>query len=176
MNYLIKIYIYENIFPLSASRCPCLSASVSLYVHIYMYMCCCSVTKSRRAQPHGLQHSQAPLSFTISQSLLAFMCIELVMLSNHLILCWLLLLLSGFPSISVFSSESALQIRWPKYWSFSFSICPSSEYSELISFRMDWLDLLAVQGLSRVFPNTAIQKHQFFGSQYSLWSNSHIHA
>ena len=75
------------------------------------------------------------------------MSIELVMPSNHLILCCpLLLLLSIFPSIRVFSNESVPHIRWPKYWSFSFSICPSNEYSGLISFRMDWLDLLAVQG------------------------------
>ena len=90
---------------------------------------------------------QSSLSFTISRSLLKLMSIESVMPSNHLILCRPLLLLpSIFPSIRVFSSESALHIRWPKYWSFSFSISPSSEYSGLISFRMDWLDLLAVQG------------------------------
>jgi len=90
---------------------------------------------------------QASLSFTISQSLLKLMSIESVMPSNHLILCHPLLLLpSMFPSIRVFSNESALHIRWPKYWSFSFSISPSDEYSGLISFRMDWLDLLAVQG------------------------------
>ena len=84
---------------------------------------------------------------TNSQSLLKLMSIELVMPSNHLILCHPLLLLpSIFPSIRVFSNESALHIRWPKYWSFSFSISPSCEYSGLISFRMDWLDLLAVQG------------------------------
>ena len=88
---------------------------------------------------------QASLSFTISQSLFKFMCIELMMLSNHLIPCCSLLLSSIFPSISVFSNESDLHIRWPKYWSFSFSISSSSEYSGLISFRIDWLDLLAVQ-------------------------------
>ena len=90
---------------------------------------------------------QTSLSFTISQSLLKLTSIELVMLSNHLILCGPLLLLSSiFPSIRVFSSESALHIRWAKYWSFSFSISSSNEYSELSSFRMQWLDLLAVQG------------------------------
>ena len=89
---------------------------------------------------------QASLSITNSWSLLKLKSIELVMPSNHLILCHPLLLLpSLFPSIRVFSSESVLCIRWPKYWSFSFSISPSSEYSGLISFRMDWLDLLAVQ-------------------------------
>ena len=90
---------------------------------------------------------QALLSSTLSQSLLKFMSIELVMLFNHLILCRPLLLLpSIFPSIRIFSNESVLHIRWLKYWSFSFSISPSSEYLGFISFRMDWLDLLAVQG------------------------------
>ena len=95
--------------------------------------------------PHGLQ-CQASLSFTISQSLLRFLRIESVMPSNHLTLCCPLLLLPWiFPSIRVFSNELALHIRGPKYWSFSFSISPSSEYSGLISFRTDWFDLLAVQ-------------------------------
>ena len=90
---------------------------------------------------------QASLSITNSWRLLKLISIESVMLSNHLILCYPLLLLpSIFPSIRVFSSESNLHIRWPKYWSFSFSISPFNEYSGLISFRMDWLDLLAVQG------------------------------
>ena len=89
---------------------------------------------------------QASLSITNSWSLLTLMSIELVMPSNHLILGNSLLPPSIFPSIRVFSSESALHIRWPKYWSFSFSISPSNEYSGLISFRMDWFDLLAVQG------------------------------
>ena len=89
---------------------------------------------------------QASLSITNSQSLLKLMPIESVVLSNHLILCFSFLLLpSVFPSIRVFSSESVLHIRWPNYWSFSFSISPSNEYSGLISFRMDWLDLLAIQ-------------------------------
>ena len=90
---------------------------------------------------------QASLSITSSRSLLRFMSIESVMSSSHLILCHpLLLLASIFPSIRVFSNESVFHLRWPKYWSFSFSISPSNEYSELISFRIDWLDLLAVQG------------------------------
>ena len=90
---------------------------------------------------------QASLSFTISLSVLKLMSIKLVMASNHLILCHPLLLPpSVFPSIRVFSSESVLRIRWPKYWSFSFSISPFNKYSGLISFRIDWLDLLYVQG------------------------------
>ena len=97
------------------------------------------------ATPSTTAH-QVSLSSTISQSLLKFMCIESVMLSYHLILCHPLLLPSVFPSIGVFSSELVLHIRWPKYWSFTFSISPSNEYSGLISFRIDWFDLLAVQG------------------------------
>ena len=95
----------------------------------------------------GTAALQASLSITNTQSLLKLMSIELVMPSNHLILCRPLLLLpSIFPSIRVFSNESVLQFRWPKYWSFSFSNSPSNEYSGLISFRMDWFDILAVQG------------------------------
>ena len=112
---------------------------------------------------------QASLSITNSWSLLKLMSIELVMSSNHLILCHLLLLLpSIFPRIRDFSNELVFCIRWPKYWSFSFSISTSSEYSGLLSFRMDWLDLLAVQGLLKVFSNTTVQKHQFFRAQLSL--------
>ena len=92
-----------------------------------------------------------------------------VMPSKQLILCHPLLLLpSVFLSIRVFSNESVLCIRWPKYWSFSFSISPSSEYSGLISFKMDWLDLLAVQGTLKSLLQTTVQKHQFFGAQLSL--------
>ena len=104
----------------------------------------CSVV-SESLRPHGLQHSRPPCP-SPTPSLLKLMSIELVMPSNHLILyCPLLLLLSVFPSIRVFSNESVLPIRWPKYRSFSFSISPSNEYSGLISFRIDWFDLLAVQ-------------------------------
>ena len=113
---------------------------------------------------------QASLSITNSWSLLKLISIESVMPSNHSILCRPLLLLPLiFPSIRVFSNESALCIRWPKDWSFSFNISPSNEHPGLISFRMDWLDLLAVQGLSRVFSDTTVQKHQFFGAQFSLY-------
>ena len=119
---------------------------------------------------------QASLSITNYQSLLKFISVESVMPSNHLILCHPLLLLSSiFPSIMVFSRESILHIRWQKYWSFSFNISPTNEHPGLFSFRMDWLDLLTVQGISRVFSNTTVQKHQFFGSQLSSRSNFHIH-
>ena len=100
---------------------------------------------------------QASLSITNSQSSLKLMSIELVMPSSHLVLCHPLLLLPPIPpSLRVFSNESALCMRWPKYWSFSFSIIPSKEIPGLISFRMDWLDLLAIQGTLKVFSNTTV--------------------
>ena len=109
---------------------------------------------------------QASLSATNSQSLLKLMSIESVMPYNHLILCCPLLLLpSIFPSIRVFSNESVLHIRWPKYWSFTFNISPSNEYSGLISFRMDWLDILAVQGTQESSPSS-----QFKSINYSVLS------
>ena len=122
---------------------------------------------------------QASLSITNSLSLLKLMSIELMTPSSHLILwCPLLLPPSIFPSIRVFSNKSVLCIRWPNYWSFSFSISPSNEYSGLISFRMDWLDLLARRGLSRVFSNT-IQKYWSIRKKCGGWSGSkkihHLH-
>ena len=136
----------------------CIS-SVQLFSHVWLFV-----------TPWTGAH-RASLSFTISPSLFKLMSIKSVRPSNHLILCRSLLLLpSVFPSIRVFSSVSALHIRWPKYWSFKFSISPSNEYSRLISFKIDLFDLLAIQGALKNLP-----QHQFFGSQPSLWSNSHIH-
>ena len=111
---------------------------------------------------------QASLSITNSWSLLKVTSIESGIPSKHLIICHPLLFLpSTFPTIRIFSNESVLRIRWPKYWRFSFSISPSNEYSRLISLQS--------KGLSRVFSNTTVQKHQLFSAQLSLWSNSHIH-
>ena len=118
---------------------------------------------------------QAYLAFTIHWSLLKLMSIKSVIPSKYLILCHSLLLPSIFPSIRVFSNESLPCIRWSKYWSFSFSISPSNEYSGLISFRIDWLDLLAVQGTLRSLLQHHSSKASNFGAQPSLWSNSHIH-
>ena len=118
---------------------------------------------------------QASLSITTSRSLLKLMSMESVMPSNHLILCPPLLLFSIFPSIRGLYNESVLHMRWPKYWSFSFNISPSNEHSRLISFRMDWLHLLAVQETLKGLLQHHSQKHQFFSAQLSLWSNSHIH-
>ena len=125
---------------------------------------------SNSLQPHGLHAAlQASLSITNFRSLLRFMSVESVMPSNHLILCHPLLLPpSIFPSIRGFSNESVLHIRWPKYWSFSFSIIPS------ILGWTGWISLQS-KGLSKVFSNTTVQKHQFFGAQLSIWSNSQIH-
>ena len=118
---------------------------------------------------------QASLSIINSRSSLRLMSIESVMPSNHLILCRPFLFLpSIFPSIRIFSNESALHIRWPRYWSFSFSISPSNEYSGLISFRMDWLDLLASQGTLKSLFQHHSSKHQFFGAQPSLWYSFHV--
>ena len=126
--------ITEPSGPMSASLSNQIS-SVQLLSHVRLF-----------ATPWTAAH-QTSLFITNSQSLLKFMCIESVMPSNHLILCRPLLLPSSiFPSIRVFSNESALHIRWPKYWSFSFNISPSNEYSAVISFKMNWLYLLAVQG------------------------------
>ena len=112
---------------------------------------------------------QASLSITNSQSLPRPMSIESVMPSSHLILCCPLLLpTSIFPGVRVFSNEAALHIRWPKHWSFSFRISPSSERSGLISFKIDWLDLVAVQWILKSLLRHHSQKHQFFGTQLSL--------
>ena len=109
---------------------------------------------------------QSSLSITNSRSLLKLMSIKLVMPSNHLILCWPLLLLpSIFPSIRVFSNESVLCMRWPKYWSYSYSSSPSSEYLGLISFKIDWFDFLAVQGNLKSFVQHHSSKYQFSGAQ-----------
>ena len=120
-------------------------------------------------QPHGLQHTTLPCP-SPTPGAYSNLSIKSMMPSNHLILCCPLLLLpSIFPSIRVFSNESVLRIRWPKYWSFSFSISPSNEHPGLISFRTGW------KGLSSIFSSTTVQKHQCFGTQPFLWSNSHIH-
>ena len=117
--------------------------------------------------PHGLQHARLPCP-SLSPRVCSDSCPSLlfqVIPSTYLILCCPLLLLpSIFPSIGIFSNELALLIRWSKYWSFNFSISPSNEYSVLISFRIDWFDLLVVRGLTTVFSSITIRKHQYFGA------------
>ena len=143
----------------------------------FIYCCCLWLSRIWLFLTPWTAAHQAPVSFTISRSLLKLMSVESVMPSNHPVLCHPLLLLpSDFPSIKVFSNELALCVRWPNYSSFSFSISSFSEHLTLISFRTDWFDLFAVQGtLYRVFYNTTVLKHQFFSAQPSLWSNSHTH-
>ena len=168
----------------SLSACACLwvwsESPIAAYIWVlflyqfiyYVFKCCfcCSVPKS--CLP-STAVCKAFLFFTITQSLFKLMSTESMMASNHLILSYPCLLLpSVFPSIMVFSSELALRINWPKYWSFSFSI---NEYSGLISFRIDWFDLLAVQRTLKSLSNTIVRKHQFFSTHPSSQPNSHIH-
>ena len=150
--------------------CLCLSFSITFSSVQFS----CSVV-SDSLWPHGLQHLRVP----VNHELLEFTQTHVhwvgdVIQPSHP-LSPLLFLTSIFPSIRVFSNESVLRVTWPKYWSFSFNISPSSEYSGLVSFRMDWLDLLAVQGTLKNLLQHHSQKHQFFGTQLSLQSNSHIH-
>ena len=144
--------------------CITLFSSVHSLSHVWLYVTPWTTTL------------QASLSITNSRSSLRRMAIESVMPSSHLILCRPLLLLPPVPSsIRVFSNESALHMRWPKYWSFSFSIIPSNEHPGLILLGWTGWTSLQSKGLSRVFSNTIVQKHQFFGTQLSSQSNSHIH-
>ena len=130
---------------------------------------------SSSLHPHGLQHARLPCPSPTPRALLKLMSTKSVMLSNYLILGHPLLLLpSIFPRIRVFSKESVLHVRWPKYWSFSFNISPSKEYSGLISLGLTGLISLQSKGLSRVFSSTTIQNYQFFGAQPSFWSKSHM--
>ena len=144
-----------------------------------MYQCQFSSVQFSRSvmfdslRPHESQHARPPCPSPTPGVHSKLTSIKSVMPSSHLIFCHPLFLLSLIPpSIRVFSNESTLRMRWPKYWSFSFSIIPSKGHPGLISFRMDWLQS---KGLSRVFSNTTFQKHQFFGAQLSSLSNSHIH-
>ena len=135
----------------------------------------CQSVMYNSLRPHGLQHTRLPHPSPfprVSQTHVHWVS-DAIQPSHPL--SSLLLLPSVFPSIRVFSSESAIHIRWPKYWSFSFSISPSNECSGLISFKIDWFDLLAVQMILKSLLSTTVQKPQFFGAQPSLWFNSHIH-
>ena len=130
-------------------------------------MCFCSLTKSCPALRDPLDCSiPAALSFTVSRSLLKLMSIESVIQSKPLIFCQPLPLPSVFPSIRIFSKKSVLRIRWPKNWSFSFSISPSSEYAGLISFRIDWFDLLTIQRTLKHLLQHHIQQHQYHLDKY----------
>ena len=151
---------------------------ISLWHRNGSFFCCLVFSRVRLfATPWTAAH-EASLSFTISWSLLKLMSIESVLPSNHLVLCCPLLLPSIYPSIKVFSNELALCIMWPKYWSFSFNFHPSREYSGLISFRIDWFDLLAVQGtlkkslLQHCSWKASIVWHSaFFMVHHNYWEN-----
>ena len=167
---------------MEAPKCP--SSEEQMKKILYMYTMEYSVefswvqslSRVRLFATPWIAARQAALSITNSQSSLRLTSIESVMPSSHLILCHPLLLLPPIPpSIRVFSSESTLHMRWPKYWSFSFSIIPSKEHPGWSP--SEWTGWISLQskGLSRVFSNTTVQKHQFFGAQLSSQSNSHIH-
>ena len=168
MNLFVKIFI----------RVQLITMLCYFQVHnkVNQLCCCCSVAQLYPTLCDPIDCSMPDfLSFTVSWSSLKLMSIKYVMPSNHLVLCYPLFLPpSIFPSVRVFSNESGLRIRWPKNWSFRFSISPSNEYSELIYFRIDWFDLLAVQGTLK----SLLQYHSSKVSilrQPSSWSNSHIH-
>ena len=153
---LISFHYHSSSWSYKNKKC-CIISSVQSFSHIRLF-----------ATPWVTAH-QASLSITNSQSSPKLMSIESVMTFNHLILCHPFLLLpSIFPSIKVFSNESALCMRWPKYWSFSFNISPSKEHSGVISSRMDWLDFLAVQGTLKSLHHTTVKKHQLFCAHLSL--------
>ena len=149
----------------------CIYICIYIYISIYIYQLISvqSLSHVRLFATLWTAARQASPSITNSWSLIKLMSIESVMPSNHLILCRPLLLPpSIFPSIRVFFNKSALHVRWPKYWSSSFNISPSNEHSGLISLRMDWLDLLAVQGTLKSRLNATVQKHQYFSAQLSV--------
>ena len=176
---VLLIYISLVISDLNTFSCTCWSFVCLLWENVCSdplssVQFSCSVV-SDSLQPQEPQHARPPCPSS-TPGVYPLKSIESVIPSNHLILCRPLLLLpSIFPNIRVFSNKSTLRIRWPKYWSFSFNISLSGEHPGLISFRMDWLDLLEAKGLSRVFSNTTLQKHQFFSAQLSSQCNSHIH-
>ena len=147
-------------------KCPSTEEWVNKIWYIYQSVSVQSLSHVRLFETPWTAARQASLSITNSRSLLKLMSIESVMPSNHLILCRPLLLPSIFPSIRVFSNESVLHIRWPKYWSFSFSISPSNEYWELISFKIDWLDFFAVQGTLK----SLLQHHSSKASTLWCWT------
>ena len=150
--------------------------SHSILTKLFNFSLVQSFSRARLFATPWITARQASLSITNSRSSLKLTTIESVLPSSHLILCHPLLLLPPIPlSIRVFSNESTLYMRWPKYWSFSISITHSKEIPGLISFRMDWLDLLAVQGTLKSLLQHHSQKHQFFSAQLSSQSNSHIH-
>ena len=175
-----RMYMYQ-------SQSPNSSPTFSLSIHLFLLYICVSISvlQVRSVQFSSVAQSRLSLCDPIDCSTPGFpvhhQLLELAQTHVHRV-CdaiqpshLMLSCLQSFPASESFSKESVLCIRWPKYWSFSFSISPSNEYSGLISFKIDWFNLLAVQGTLKVFSNTTVQKHQFFSAQLSLWSSSHIH-
>ena len=167
----IESFTHEQEISIHLFKCSLITLKCSITDIVYLFS---SVQFSRSAMsnslgPHGPQHARLPCPSPTPRTYSKPMSIESVMPSNHLILCRPLFLPpSIFPIIRVFSDQSVLCIRWPKYWSFSFSISPSNEYSGLIPLGWTgWISLLS-KGLSRIFSNITVQKHQFFGTQLSL--------
>ena len=157
-------------------QCPLLTHYDPVLQHCWANNSVQSLSHVRLFATPWIAACQSPLSFSISQSLLKFLCIELVMLPNHLILCCLLFLWpSIFPSNRVFSGESALHTKWPNHWSFSLSISPFNEYSRLISFKMDWLNLHAVQETLKSLLQHHRSKASILQHSLSSQSNSCIH-
>ena len=173
------VLIYRDKITNCCISCPKLvpeNAINRYFIHYSHFSSVQSLSHVRLFVTPWITARQASLSITNSRSSHKLMFTESVMPSSHLILCHPLLLLPSIPpSIRVFSNESTLRMRWPKYWSFSFSIIPSKENLGLISFRMDWLDLLAVQGTLKSLLQHQDQKHRFFSAQLSSQSNFHIH-
>ena len=174
----LLVALFANILSLSVG-CVLILLMVSFVVQkllsLLQFSSVQSLSRVRLFATLWIAACQASLSITNSRSSPKLMSIELVIPSSHLILCHPLLILPPIPpSIRVFSNESTLHIRWPKYWSFSFSISPSKENQD---WSLEWTGWMSLQskGLSRVFSNTTVQKHQFFGVQLSSQSNSHIH-
>ena len=178
MTYIVVsplLFLFKYQLPSFRVDAGWLSEIFLTHRHMQLWWWCFTVVKScpTLCDPMNCNTSDFPI-LHISLSFLTFMSIESVMPFNHVILCHPLLLLpSIFHSIRVFSNEPDLHIRWPKYWSFSTS--PSNEYLGLISLKIGWFVLLLSKGLSRIFSSTTVQNNQFFGTQPSLWPNSHIH-
>ena len=174
-NFVIEFMISSLLFSLMSVILKFMSSFSFLTLFSVQFSSVQSLSRVQLFATSWIAACQASLSITNSQSSPKLMCIESVMPSSHLILCRPLLLLPSIPpSITVFSNESTLRMRWPKYWSFSLSISPSNEHSGLVSFKIDWLDLLAVQGTLKSLLQHHSSKHQFLSAQLSLWSGSLI--
>ena len=176
IHYFLQIILHYRLLQImSIILCAIQCILVAYLFYTFQFQFSRSLHVRLFATPWTAAH-QTSLSITSSQTLLKLMSIKLVKTSNHLILCHPLLLLpSVFPSSRVFFNKSVLHIMWTKYGSFNFSMSPSSEYSGPVSCRIDWFDLLAVQGTLNSSPTSQFKSNQFFGPLLSLWFSSHTH-